>query len=326
MLDEKYPQVLRLKADPESVNQKLKGLRVAVTGARGRYAPIVAEALTRKGASVETFSQKECGKHQGLAALLEPGVLAELDAILHFGWGTVPKVAEEKQGAEWQTDLPFISKLLQVLGRISEKQRPILIFPSSGAVYGECGNEPAIEATALAPKSYYAAGKVAAEELLHQYSAHGKGKVAILRISNLYGAQGVSKVPQGVIAKLAECFHKNTQPTIWGDGTATKDYLHVDDFCEAVYRVLAERLEGVWNLCTGTSHSLLEVLSIFSKHLKWDPDCVFLPHPSWDVEKTNISPQKLITATGWIPKIELVQGIQDYLSTSAGRHQKRKRA
>jgi UDP-glucose 4-epimerase len=326
MLDEKYPQVLRLKADPESVNQKLKGLRVAVTGARGRYAPIVAEALTRKGASVKTFSQKEGGKHQGLAALLEPGVLAELDAILHFGWGTVPKVAEEKQGAEWQKDLPFISKLLQALGRLPEKQGPILVFPSTGAVYGECGNEPAIEATALAPKSYYAAGKVAAEELLHQYSAHGKGKVAILRISNLYGAPGVSKVPQGVIAKLAECFYKNTRPTIWGDGTATKDYLHVDDFCEGVYRVLAERLEGVWNLCTGTSHSLLEVLSIFSKHLKWNPDCAYLPHPSWDVEKTNLSSQKLITATHWFPKIELQQGIQEYLFTSAGGHRKGKRA
>jgi len=324
VLDEKYPQVLRLKADLESMNQKLKGLRVAVTGARGRYAPIVAESLRKKGAAIKTFSQKDGGEHEGLPALLEPGVLAELDAILHFGWGTVPKVAEEKQGAEWQKDLPFISRLLQALGRLPEKQRPILIFPSTGAVYGECGNEPAIEATALAPKSYYAAGKVAAEELLHQYSAHGKGKVAILRISNLYGAQGVSKVPQGVIAKLAECFHKNNRPTIWGDGTATKDYLHVDDFCEALYRVLAERLEGVWNLCSGTSHSLLEVLSIFSKHLKWNPDCVFLPHPSWDVEKTNINPQKLIIATGWIPKIKLEQGIQDYLSTSAGGHQKGK--
>ena len=132
-----------------------------------------------------------------------------------------------------------------VLGTDIGETETYPFFSSTGAVYGECGNEPAIEATALAPKSYYAAGKVAAEELLHQYSAHGKGKVAILRISNLYGAQGVSKVPKGVIAKLAECFHKNTQPTIWGDGTATKDYLHVDDFCEAVYRVLAERLEGV---------------------------------------------------------------------------------
>jgi UDP-glucose 4-epimerase len=325
VLDEKYPQVLRLKADLESMNQKLKGLRVAVTGARGRYAPIVAEALTSKGASVKTFSQKEGGEHQGLGALLEPGVLAGVDAILHFGWGTVPKVAEEKQGAEWQKDLPFISKLLQALGRLPEKQRPILVFPSSGAVYGECGNEPAIEATALAPKSYYAAGKVAAEELLHQYSAHGKGKVAILRISNLYGAQGVSKVPQGVIAKLAECFHKNTRPTIWGDGTATKDYLHVDDFCEAAYRVLAERLEGVWNLCTGTSHSLLEVLSILSKELNWHPACKFLPHPPWDVEKTNLSPQKLITATGWLPKIGLEDGIRNFLSASAGCQQKGKK-
>ena len=297
---------------------------MGITGARGRFAPIVAEYLRKKGVAVTTFSRKGCVQHEALATLLEPAILSEFDAILHFGWGTVPKDSEEKQGAEWQIDLPFISKLLQALGQLPEKQRPIFVFPSTGAVYGECGNEPAVEGMALAPKSYYAAGKVAAEELLHQYSAHGKGKVAILRISNLYGAQGVSKVPQGVIAKLAECFHKKTQPTIWGDGTATKDYLHVDDFCEAVYRVLAERLEGVWNLCTGRSHSLLEVLSIFSKHLKWNPDCVFLPHPSWDVEKTNLSSQKLTTATRWFPKIELEQGIRDYLSTSAGGHQKGK--
>lgn len=300
--------------------------KIGITGARGRFAPIVAEYVRQKGVTATTFSRKSCAQHEALAALLDPAVLSQFDVILHFGWGTVPKDSEEKQGAEWQKDLPYISRLLQALSRLPDTQRPLLVFPSSGAVYGECGNQAAVEDTILAPKSYYAAGKVAGEELLQQYSAHGLGKITILRISNLYGAQGVSKVPQGVIAKLAECFHKNTQPTIWGDGTATKDYLHVDDFCEAVYRVLAERFEGVWNLCTGTSHSLLEVLSIFSKHLKWNPDCVFLPHPPWDVEKTNISPQKLITATGWIPKIELEQGIRDYLSTSAGGYQKGKRA
>ena len=305
------------------MNHKCK---IGITGARGRFAPIVAEYLRGKGVEVTTFSRKSCAQHEGLATLLDPAVLSQFDVILHFGWGTVPKDSEEKQGTEWQKDLPFISKLLQALGQVAEKYRPYLIFSSTGAVYGECGNKPAVEGMALAPKSYYAAGKVAAEELLQQHSAHGLGKVAILRISNLYGAQGVSKVPQGVMAKLSECFHKNTQPTIWGDGTATKDYLHVDDFCEAVYRVLAERLEGVWNLCTGTSHSLLEVLSIFSKHLKWNPDCVFLPHPSWDVEKTNLSSKKLTTATRWFPKIELEQGIQEYLSTSAGGHRKGKRA
>lgn len=286
----------------------------------------MADYFRQKGAAVTTFSRKGCGQHKGLAGLLDAATLSQFVAILHFGWGTVPKDSEEKQGAEWQKDLPYISKLLQALSRLPDRQRPLLVFPSTGAVYGECGKQPAVEDTILAPKSYYAAGKVAAEELLQQYSAHGLGKIAILRISNLYGAQGASKVPQGVIAKLSECFRKNTKPTLWGDGTATKDYLHVDDFCEAVSQILAGRFEGVWNLCTGTSYSLLEVLSIFSKHLKWNPDCTYLSHPSWDVEKTNLSPKKLMMETGWNAKMELEQGIQDYLSTLAGRHQKGKRA
>ena len=200
----------------------------------------------------------------------------------------------------------------------------MLVFPSTGAVYGECGNQPAVEETTLAPKSYYAAGKVAAEELLQQYSAHGLGKVAILRISNLYGAQGASKVPQGVIAKLAECFCKNTKPTLWGDGTATKDYLHVDDFCEAVSRILEGGLDGIWNLCTGRSHSVLEVLSVFSSCLEWHPDCEFLAHPSWDVERTNLSSQKIISSTGWLPKIGLEDGIRSFLSASKKLHKKDK--
>lgn len=307
------------------MDQLLAGLRVAVTGARGRHAPFLVEYLRRKGAVVKTFSRKEVGEHQGLKALLAPTQLSLFDTILHFGWGTVPKVAEEERGAEWQKDLPFISRLLQALGRLSEMQRPLLVFPSTGAVYGECGNQAAVEETTLAPKSYYAAGKVAAEELLQQYSAHGLGRVAILRISNLYGAQGVSKVPQGVIAKLADCFHKKTDPNIWGDGTATKDYLHIDDFCDVVSRVLARRLEGVWNLCTGRSHSLLEVLSILSKELNWHPACKFLPHPAWDVEKTNLSPKKLMMETGWNPKIDLEKGIREFLSASTERRQKEKK-
>ena len=285
----------------------------------------MAEYLRGKGVEVTTFSRKSCTKHEGLATLLDPAVLSQFDVILHFGWGTVPKDSEEKQGTEWQKDLPFISKLLQTLTRVPDRQRPLLVFSSTGAVYGECGKQPAVEDANLAPKSYYAAGKVAAEELLQQYSAHGLGKVAILRISNLYGAQGASKVPQGVIAKLAECFYKKTQPTLWGDGTATKDYLHVNDFCEAIFRILEGGLDGVWNVCTGRSHSVLEVLSVFSSHLEWHPDCEFLPHPPWDVEKTNLSPQKLISSTGWLPKIGLEQGILDYISTSAGGHQKGKR-
>jgi len=324
VLDEKYSEVLRLKAEPESMNQQLKGLRVAVTGARGRHAPLLVDYLRKKGVVVKTFSRKESGEHQGLDALLESSNLSLFDAILHFGWGTVPKVAEEQQGAEWQKDLPYISRLLQALGRLPEMQRPLLVFPSTGAVYGECGNQPSVEDTTLAPKSYYAAGKVAAEELLQQYSAHGLGKVAILRISNLYGAQGASKVPQGIIAKLTESYHKNTQPTIWGDGTATKDYLHVDDFCEAVSRILEGGMDGVWNLCTGRAHSVLEVLSAFSNYLEWHPECEYLAHPSWDVEKTNLSSQKLITSTGWRPKVGLEQGIRDFLSASARLHQKAK--
>ena len=72
------------------MSQKLKGLRVAVTGARGRHAPLLVDYLRKKGVVVKTFSRKEAGEHQGLDALLDPTNLSLFDAILHLGWGTVP--------------------------------------------------------------------------------------------------------------------------------------------------------------------------------------------------------------------------------------------
>ena len=288
--------------------------KIGITGARGRYAPLLAEYLRGKGARVVTFSRLAGEGHEDLQSLLHPPTLARMDVLLHFGWGTVPKVAEEKQGAERQKDLPFLSKLLKSFSQLAEKEKPYFLFPSTGAVYGECGEQPVTEEAPLNPKSYYAAGKVAAEELLQQHVVHGGGKVGIFRISNLYGALGRSRVPQGVIAKLWECSQKKGSPKIWGDGSATKDYLHVTDFCEAVVSFLERQLVGTWNLCTGTSHSLRDLLFIFSKELNWNTKCDFLPHPSWDVEKTNLSPQKLISATGWRPKTTLEHGVRELLS------------
>lgn len=284
--------------------------QIAITGGRGRWAPVVAERMAAEGYQVVLFSRKAGGKFQSLSSLLDASVLSELGAILHFGWGTVPKTSEAREGAEWKGDLPFLSRLLRAAAALPVDRRPHFVFPSTGAVYGDCSEKAATEDDLPNPKSYYASAKLAAEDLLRAYGLHGKGPVTILRVTNLYGRPDAGSKPQGLVARLHACHRDRRSPEIWGDGQATKDFLHEEDFLQALRLCLEKKLTGLWNLASGKPVSVLALMKICEKEWDWRPRCRFLPAPSWDVQRTAISPARFCQASGWHPQVDLSEGIR----------------
>lgn len=285
-------------------------LKIAITGGRGRWAPVAAEKMAANGYEVVLFSRKGGEKIQGLPSLLDPTVLSEFGAILHFGWGTVPKTSEVREGAEWKGDLPFLSRLLRAVASLPVDRRPHFVFPSTGAVYGDCSEKAATEEDLPRPKSYYASAKLAAEDLLRAYGLHGKGPVTILRVTNLYGRPDAGGKPQGLIARLHACHRDHRSPEIWGDGRATKDFLHEEDFLEALRLCLEKKLTGLWNLASGKPVAVSALLKICETEWDWRPRCRFLPAPLWDVQRTAINPARFCQAFGWRPQVDLSEGIR----------------
>lgn len=269
----------------------MTGRRVAITGARGRLASGLIHAVEREGAGVVRFSRRADTDHRPLETLGDRDVLREFDAILHLGWSTVPLVSEQDPGREQREDLVFLRRLAAAVSALSDP--PQLVFFSTAAVYGNTPMRPATEETDCAPLGRYAAAKWEAEKLLEKVP-----RACRLRITNVFGSLSTEK-PQGIIPLLYRACHGGTPVTIWGDGSATKDYLHEDDLGAAVVAVLRARLSGVFNVASGHSLSLHEIIDLVETASRKRLAREHAAHYPWDVTRSMVSSARLTAATGW---------------------------
>ena len=260
---------------------------IAITGARGRLAPSLIRAL--KGCHITPFSRTPAKAVRDTREL--PRLLSDFDAVLHLGWSTMPLVSEQNPGAEEQADLPFVRELMQAASE--QRHDPQVIFFSTAAVYGNTGPAPATEETPCRPLGRYAACKLAAEQILA-----GTPGACNLRITNVFG-EFKSDKPQGIVPVLYRACHTGSPVTIWGDGAATKDYLYLDDLAEALRAVLELRLTGTYNVSSGKSLSLLEIIRLVEEATGRTLQRTHTAHYPWDVEFSAVSSDRLTRATGW---------------------------
>ncbi len=222
-------------------------MRVAITGGRGRLAPLAAKFLDGRGFATVLFLAHGRGRIRVAGGFARR--IAGFDAILHCAWSSVPFTAEKDPGSTASLDLPLLEKILEARGKVP------LVFLSTAAVYGNTGGAPATEETAPNPVGGYAAGKLLAEAAL-------AGSAAILRVSNLIGERSDPQRPQGVLPRLIDAALRGGEITIWGDGHATKDYLHCNDLMSAIEKVLRSRLNGTFNVASGFSASVLDLIAM----------------------------------------------------------------
>jgi UDP-glucose 4-epimerase len=241
---------------------------------------------------------------------------ADIDAVLHLAWSTVPATAEQRPDSEQKNDLALLSKIATTLDAVPTEKRPLLVFFSTGAVYGESKEaaEPFTEVDAVSPLGAYGKGKVAAEALLTAAGAEGL-PAAILRVTNVYGMADLTGVPQGVIPAIARAADEGRPFEMWGSGEAVKDYLHVRDLAEAVEAVISNRLSGIFNVASGETISLHAILQMAQLHLRKAIATTHKPAPAWDVQHARYSSAKLRTATRWAPQVRFADGLTETLNS-----------
>lgn len=105
----------------------------------------------------------------------------------------------------------------------------LLYLSSGGTIYGDRA-EPARENDSLRPRSYHGAGKAAAEQFIHAWTAQYAGIAIAFRPSNVYGPGQAARPAFGVIPSAFKCALRGEPFPIWGDGSAVRDYLYIDDF------------------------------------------------------------------------------------------------
>ncbi len=285
--------------------------KLIVTGGRGRLATLIADHFRAPAFRVELFSRTASPGFHALAELTQTDAMAGAAAVLHLAWSTLPASSEQNPGAEHAHDLPLLTQLLDRLAALPADRRPLFVFFSTGgAVYGNAPGRPNREDDERRPIGHYGRAKCHAEDLVLARAVRDGLACTILRISNPYGYPVPRSRQQGLIPHALRCAAEDQPLSLWGDGTARKDFLYYTDFLGALDSVVARRLTGVFNLCAGESHTVREVLGLVEEITGRRIRLAHLPAPAWDVQDSRLDNARFVAATGWAPQVPLAEGIR----------------
>jgi UDP-glucose 4-epimerase len=260
-------------------------MKLLVTGGAGYIGSIVASHLLAAGHEVVVLDNLERGHREAVPDgaelvvldLLERDGLGELladgfDGALHFA--ALALVAESVSNPEryWRTN---VGGTLNLLEAMAEGDVPRLVFSSTCAVYGQPDEVPIPETAPPRPINSYGASKLAVDEMIgHFCRAHGLGAVSLryFNVAGASGALGEDHEPETHLIPniFRAAVGQNPYVEIFGtdyptpDGTAIRDYIHIDDLAEAHLLALDAARGGehqVFNLGNGTGFSVREVIA-----------------------------------------------------------------
>ncbi|MFK7957303.1 MAG: NAD-dependent epimerase/dehydratase family protein [Lysobacterales bacterium] len=232
------------------------------------------------------------------------------DVLVHLAWTTTP--ATSMSDIEKDIEDNIISSVCLFREAVQRGIGKIIFCSSGGAVYGNAGRK-VIESRAPSPVSAYGINKLCVERYL-DVIAQSSGMPAVsLRLANPYGSYQLRGTPIGAIATFLRNIQAGEPIRLWGDGEIRRDYIHVYDVCAAFDRVISSSTiqSGVYNVGTGESRSLNEIVSRVSAATGKTAAVEFLSARDFDVSEISLDASKLTCVTGWLPEISLEQGINE---------------
>ncbi len=137
-----------------------------------------------------------------------------------------------------------------------------IIYTSSAAVYGNSPKGGSVESDLLLPNTLYGLTKKYAEECIDYYTRNNNLSYVIFRLPNIYG-EGSNK---GVIYNFLHDIKTKGSITVEGDGSQKRNFLHVSDVCEVLYKAIDYDENNIFNVGYYKSLSLNDVINIFKKY------------------------------------------------------------
>lgn len=310
----------------------LTGKNVLVTGGAGFIGSHLCDELLSKGAAkVVCVDNFFLGKMENIAqALTHENFVLYRDDCRQFG---VMHAIIEKENIEVVFNLatialnysffnPFDAYMVNVeiantlLELLKVGAYKTLIHTSSSEAYGSAQYSPMDENHPTDPTTPYAAGKAAADLMVHSFSKVLPLDIAIVRPFNNYGPRQNAEGPlAGIIPATAKRIKNGGKPIIHGDGEQTRDFIYVKDTVRGL--ILAYETEAsrgqIINLGNGADISMNHLLQLIADYMHYDGEWEHLEGRTSDVRKLCADITKARNLLGFEPQMTFEEGIRETL-------------
>jgi len=231
-----------------------------------------------------------------------------VDAVLHLVSTTLPKSSNADPIYDVQTNLVATLQMLNAM--VAHNVLRIVFISSGGTVYGPPLYLPIDENHPTNPLVSYGITKLTIEKYLKMFEFMHGIKTITLRVANPYGERQRIETAQGAVGVFIHHALKGIPIDIWGDGSVTRDYLHVSDVAEAFVRALGYSGEKhCFNISSGAGISLNELIGMLEDMLGKQIKRNYLPGRPFDVPVSVLSNDLARKELKWEPRIMMRDGI-----------------
>lgn len=235
-------------------------------------------------------------------------IFEEIDAIINFA--AESHVDRSISGASdfVKTNVVGVQVLLDALKATKRNLRFLQV--STDEVYGSIDSGSWTEDSPLQPNSPYSASKASGELLAQSYNRTHGVDVVITRCSNNYGTH---HFPEKLIPLFITNLLEGKKVPIYGNGRNVRDWLHVDDHCEGIYRVLMNGRSGdVYNIGGGRELTNLEITSRILDAMGADASSIeYVEDRKGHDLRYSVNWTKINRELGYAPQVKFEDGLQD---------------
>jgi UDP-glucose 4-epimerase len=293
-------------------------MRAIVTGGAGFIGSNVVDALLERGDEVHVLDDLSKGQRANVTAgatlhvadIRRPDEIFDAvrpEAVIHLAAQVDVRVSVDRPDLDADVNVLGTVRILEAARRHGAR---VVFASSGGAAYGECTG-PAPEDAPLRPVAPYGTSKLCGEAYLATWNRLYETAHASLRFGNVYGPRQEPHGEAGVVAIFMGVLADGGTPTIFGDGSQTRDYVYVGDVVASVTAALASGGSGVFNVGTGNETSVLELYEAIQEAAGIRRPPAFAPPRLGELQRSVLDPSLAARELGWRPARPLADGLAE---------------
>ncbi|MCI0598553.1 MAG: NAD-dependent epimerase/dehydratase family protein [Beijerinckiaceae bacterium] len=302
-------------------------VKALVTGAIGFFGRALEPVLLALGETVIAAGRRSrpfaphprlTWRHDDFASSAAPGaeILSGVDTMCHLSWSTIPAESNLAPSEDARIN---IAGSIHPIEMIPRSTNPRFVFTSSGGtVYGKLISTQAPEEHPLKLLSAYGESNLSVGGYLDLFAALGTLRPVSLRMENVYGPGQDTARLFGAVAQFCRSALAEAPIRMFGDGTAVRDYVYIDDAVEALVRAgHVNETSAALNIGTGEGHSLNDIVAILQnqpgKPLLVEHEA---PRP-FDVPVPALNPGRALRELFRSALVPIVEGVARTLASMA---------